>query len=141
MSHASSIAIAACLPVISLLSGAASGQAYPYKPIRFIVGYGAGGAADVATRLIAPRVAETLGQSVVVDNRPGAGSIIATALVAQSRPDGYTIMMANVSFGANPALYTRPTYDPLKDFAPVAHVDVVPNALLVPLTLPVKSAG
>ena len=135
------MAVVACLPAAGLIPGTAPAQAYPSKPIRFIVGYGAGGSADVATRLVAPRIADALGQPVVVDNRPGAGSIIATTLVAQSRPDGYTILMANVSFGANPALYTKPTYDPLKDFASVVHVDVVPNALLVPLALPVKSAG
>ena len=140
MKSANAIAVAACVAA-GIIPGAARGQAYPHKPIRFLVGYAAGGAADVATRLIAPRMAETFGQSVVVDNRPGAGSLIATHLLAQSRPDGYTIMMANISFGANPALYTKPTYDPVRDFVPVAHVDVVPNALLVPLTLPVKSAG
>jgi tripartite-type tricarboxylate transporter receptor subunit TctC len=134
------IAAVACVAA-GFLSAAACGQPYPHKPIRFLVGYAAGGAADVATRLVAPRMAETFGQPVVVDNRPGAGSLIATNLLGQSRPDGYTIIMANISFGANPALYTKPTYDPVKDFAPIAHVDVVPNALLVPLTLPVKSAG
>jgi tripartite-type tricarboxylate transporter receptor subunit TctC len=86
-------------------------------------------------------MADTFGQPVVVDNRPGAGSLIATNLLAQARPDGYTIMMVNVSFGANPALYSKPTYDPLKDFVPVAHVDVVPNALLVPPAFPVRSAA
>jgi tripartite-type tricarboxylate transporter receptor subunit TctC len=131
----------ACLLAIAIMPGTVSGQGYPNKPIRFIVGYGAGGSADVATRLVAPRVAEALGQPVVVDNRPGAGSIIATTLVAQSRPDGYTILMANVSFAANPALYAKATYDPLRDFSAIVHVDVVPNALLVPLALPVKSAA
>jgi tripartite-type tricarboxylate transporter receptor subunit TctC len=136
------VEIATCFLMAAALStGAAFGQAYPSKPIRFLVGYGAGGAADVATRLIAPRMAEAFGQPVVVDNRPGAGSLIATQLLAQSRPDGYTLMMVNISFGANPALYTRRTYDPVKDFVPVAHVDVMPNVLLVPLALPVKSAG
>jgi tripartite-type tricarboxylate transporter receptor subunit TctC len=136
------IAATTCIATaIGFLSGTASGQAYPHKPIRFIVGYGAGGAADVATRLIAPQLAETFGQPVVVDNRPGAGSIIATALLAQARPDGYTIMMANVSFGANSALHRKLSYDALKDIVPVVHVDVIPNALLVPLSLPVRSAG
>jgi tripartite-type tricarboxylate transporter receptor subunit TctC len=134
--------IAACiLMVAGFAGGAACGQPYPYKPIRFLVGYGAGGAADVAARLVAPRMSEAFGQPVVVDNRPGAGSLIGTNLLAQSRPDGYTIMMANISFGANPALYSKPTYDPVKDFVSIVHVDVVPNALLVPLTLPARSAG
>ncbi|MBM3358052.1 MAG: tripartite tricarboxylate transporter substrate binding protein [Betaproteobacteria bacterium] len=136
------LAAAACIATATGLSSAtASGQAYPNKPIRFFVGYAAGGAADVVTRLIAPRLAETFGQPVVVDNRPGAGSMIATGLLAQARPDGYTIMMANVSFGANSALHRKLSYDALKDIVSVAHVDVIPNALLVPLTLPVRSAG
>src|SRR5262245_4757747 len=149
MSLTRTIATMSGLTVIVFHSSIASGQpastspgqAYPGKPIRFLVGYGAGGAADVAARLVAPRLAEALGQPIVVDNRPGAGSLIATQLLAQSRPDGYTIMMVNASFGANPALYAKRTYDPVKDFAPVAHVDVMPNVLLVPLALPVKSAG
>ena len=127
--------------LLAILAASAPAQTYPYKPIRFVVGYGAGGAADVATRLLSPRMADAFGQPVVVDNRPGAGSIIATTLVAQARADGYTVFMANVSFGANPALYTRRTYDPLNDFAPIAHVDVVPNALAVPTGSPVKSAA
>lgn len=114
MIRANAIAMAAGFFLLAgaVSSGSAWGQAYPHKPVRFIVGYGAGGAADVATRLIAPRLAESLGQPVVVDNRPGAGSMIATALLARSSPDGYTIMMANVSFGGNPALHRKLAYDP-----------------------------
>ena len=126
---------------IALFSPVAGGQPYPHKPIRFLVGYAAGGSADVATRLVAPRMSEALGQPVVVDNRPGAGSLIATNLLAQSRPDGYTIMMVNISFGANPALYTKRTYDPVNDFVPIVHVDVMPNILVTAPALPVKSAA
>jgi len=134
-------AVLAAAVLVSIPCAPAVAQPYPSRPIRFVLGYGAGGSADIAARLLGPRMADAFGQPVVVDNRPGAGSIIATSLVAQSRPDGYTIFMANVSFGANPSLYTRRTYDPMKDFEPVAHVDIVPNALLVPVAFPVKSAA
>src|ERR1700686_4705831 len=87
--------------VMVLSSVAAHGQSYPAKPVRLLLGYGAGGAADIVARVIAPRVGEKLGQQVIVDNRPGAGSIIATELLAKAPADGYTIMLANVSFGAN----------------------------------------
>jgi tripartite-type tricarboxylate transporter receptor subunit TctC len=110
---------------------AAWGQSYPYKPIRFIVPYGPGGASDISTRIVAVRLAESLGQQVVVDNRPGAGSIIGTDLLAKSAADGYTLMMANISFSANPALHSKLPYDALKDFAPISRVDVMPNVLVV----------
>src|SRR5688572_16807601 len=83
-------------------SGDAAAQTYPNRPVRLLLGYGAGGAADIIARVIAPRLSEKLGQQIVVDNRPGAGSIIATELLARSSVDGYTIMLANASFGANP---------------------------------------
>src|SRR5688572_27464416 len=94
----------ACLIVVATVVGAgdAAAQTYPNRPIRLLLGYGAGGAADIVARLIAPRLSEKLGQQIVVDNRPGAGSIIATELLARSTADGYTIMLANASFGANP---------------------------------------
>ena len=129
--------------VLMLLAGAveAAEAPYPARPIRVLVGYGAGGGADVATRLIAPRMSERFGQPVVVDNRPGAGSRIATEMLARSAPDGYTIMMANVSFGATPALHLKLDYHAARDFSPVVMVDIVPNVLLVHPSVPVKSAG
>src|SRR5438105_10379905 len=102
--------------IVSAWANAAGTQSYPTRPIRFLVGYGASGAADVAARLISPRLAERFGQPVVVDNRPGAGSRIATELLARSAADGYTIMMVNVSFGAIPALHRQLSYDASRDF-------------------------
>ena len=118
--------------------GAAMGQTYPTRSIRLIVPYGAGGSADIAARLIAPRLAESLGQQVVVDNRPGAGTIIGTELLAKSPPDGHTLMLANVSFGAVPALHRKLPYDPANDFAAISMVDVAPQLLLVHPSLPVR---
>jgi tripartite-type tricarboxylate transporter receptor subunit TctC len=116
-------------------------QTYPYRPIRFIVPYGPGGASDISTRIIASRLAESLGQQIVVDNRPGAGSIIGTDLLAKSAPDGYTLMMANISFSANPALHAKLPYDALKDFASISRVDVMPNVLLVHPSVPARSVA
>lgn len=124
-----------------LLTTVACAQTFPARSIRLIVPYGPGGAADIAARLIAPRLAESLRQQVVVDNRPGAGTIIATELLSKSAPDGYTIMLANVSFGAVPAMHRKLPYDPAKDFASVSMVDLVPQLLLVHPSLPVRKVS
>jgi tripartite-type tricarboxylate transporter receptor subunit TctC len=127
--------------VIGMCSGGASGQTYPDRPIRLLLGYGAGGAADIVARVIAPRLSKQLGQQVVVDNRPGAGSIIATDILAKSSPDGYTLMLVNVSFGANPALHTKLGHNALKDFTPVGLVTVMPNVLVLHPSVAAKSVG
>lgn len=124
----------------SLPEGALA-QTYPYKPIRWLVPFGPGGAADIVSRLVAPKLAEGLGGQLVVDNRPGGGTIIATELLANASPDGYTLMLANISFGANPGLHSKLPYDTLRSFVPVVLVDVMPNVLLVHPTVPVKSVG
>ena len=98
-----------------------------------------GGATDITARVIAPRLSERLGQQVVVDNRPGAGSIIGTQILARSTPDGHTFMLAEIAFGANPALHSKLPYDTRKDFAPIILVALMPTVLVVPPTLPVKS--
>ncbi|MEX2163040.1 MAG: tripartite tricarboxylate transporter substrate binding protein [Sulfuricaulis sp.] len=111
--------------------GICAAQEYPSKPIRFIVPYGAGGAADISTRVIAPRLAAAFGQHVIVDNRPGGGTIIASTLLAKAVGDGYTLMNANVTFSANPALHSKLPYDSIKDFVPITLIDLMPNVLLV----------
>lgn len=136
--------IAASLFVMTaagFLSGGALGQTYPNRPIRWIVPFGPGGAADIVSRLVAPRLSENVRQQVVVDNRPGGGTIIATVLLANASPDGYTLMLANNSFAANPGLHSKLPYDTLRSFVPVVLVDVMPNVLLVHPTVPVKSVG
>jgi tripartite-type tricarboxylate transporter receptor subunit TctC len=119
------------IAVMIACCGDAIAQTYPARPIRLLIGYGAGGAADIVARVIAPRLSEKLGQQIVVDNRPGAGSVIATELLARSNADGYTVMLANVSFGANPTLHSKLAYNALRDFEPVGLVTLMPNVLVV----------
>ena len=92
-----------------------SADAYPSRPVRFLVGFGAGGANDLVARLVATHLGPRLGQQVVVDNRPGAEGMIGTELVARSNPDGYTMLMTSTAFTMNPAVVKMP-YDPVKDF-------------------------
>src|SRR5687767_9660243 len=127
--------------IIGMCAGGASAQTYPDRPIRLLLGYGAGGAADIVARVITPRLSKQLGQQIVVDNRPGAGSIIATDILAKSSADGYTLMLVNVSFGANPALRSKLAHNALKDFTPVGLVTVMPNVLVLHPSVPAKSVG
>jgi tripartite-type tricarboxylate transporter receptor subunit TctC len=117
----------------------ASAQSYPERAIRFIVPFAVGGAADITARIIAPRLSEGLGQPVVVDNRPGAGSIIGNEVVAKAPTDGHTILLTNVAFGALPALHRKLPYDPVRDFAAVSLVNSAPQVLLVHPSLPVRT--
>lgn len=125
----------------SLFSSVAQAQAWPAKqPIKFIVVYPPGGASDVTARLIATKLTETLGQSVVVENKPGANGIIATEFVAKSAPDGYTMLMANLGPNAlNPVVYKKLPYDAIKDFQGVTLTSIVPQVVLVSPGLPVNS--
>ena len=104
---------------------------YPSRPIRLVVAYAPGGTTDFAARVTAPKLGELLGQTVVVDNRPGAGSIIGTDLVAKGAPDGYTLMMADTAFGIVPAIYAKLPFNVQKEFAAITQVMSVPNALVV----------
>jgi len=131
--------VGCALAAVGLLSSHAMGQGYPSKPVRVISPYTAGGANDIICRVIAPMLSESLGQPVVVDNRPGAGSMVGTSLLAKSAPDGYTVMMADIAHGANPALHNKLPYDTLKDFSSVTLVALLPTVLIVHPSLPVKS--
>jgi tripartite-type tricarboxylate transporter receptor subunit TctC len=126
---------ALCAPQRSLA------QEWPTRQaIRFVVVYPPGGASDVTARLLAAKLTDTLGQSVVVENRPGANGIIATDFVAKSAPDGYTLLMANLGPNAlNPVVYKKLPYDALKDFAGVTLTTIVPQVVLVNPSLPIKS--
>lgn len=108
----------------------AAGQIAGGKPITLVVSYAAGGGADLMARLIAPRMAEYLGQSVVVDNKPGAGGQIAAGLVARATPDGTQLLVDASSFAVNPALYPKLPYDTDKAFAPLAVLAQFPNVLV-----------
>lgn len=125
----------------SLFAPLAHSQAWPTKQaIKFIVPYPPGGASDVTARLIATKLGEVLGQSVVVENKAGANGIIATDFVAKSAPDGYTMLMANLGPNAlNPVVYKKLPYDAIKDFQGVTLTSIVPQVVVVNPNLPVKS--
>ena len=127
---------ALCLALAALESVA---QGYPNKAVKMVVPFPPAGATDVVARFVAQKLGERWGQSVVVDNRPGAGGSIGSDLVAKSAPDGYTLLMATSStHSIGPSLSKLP-YDPIRDFAPVIHVANVPNVLVVSPTLPVTN--
>lgn len=135
---------AGALSAIALTLGMSTVQAqqtYPNGPIRIVVGYAAGGTTDILARSLGEQLGKILGQTIIVDNKPGAASNIGAAFVAQAKPDGYTLYMATVaSHGINPALYRgKMTFDPIKDFAPVSLVASIPLMLVVNPNLPVKS--
>jgi tripartite-type tricarboxylate transporter receptor subunit TctC len=125
-----------------LMSGLANAQAqYPARAIKMIVPFPPAGATDIVGRIVAARLAQRLGQPVVVDNKPGAGGALGSELAAKSAPDGYTVLMATSStHSIGPSLQKLP-YDPMRDFAPIVHVANVPNVLVVSPSLPVKSVA
>lgn len=124
---------------LALSASAAVAQGYPTKTVKILVPFPPAGATDVVARFVGQKLAERWGQSVVIENRPGAGGSIGSDLAAKSAPDGYTLLMATTStHSIGPSLSKLP-YDPIKDFAPIVHVGDVPNVLLVSPTLPVKT--
>jgi tripartite-type tricarboxylate transporter receptor subunit TctC len=115
-------------------------QAYPEKSVSLIVGFPPGGGVDIVARQLAETLSESLGQRVVVENKAGAAGNIAMEFVARAKPDGYTLLMGNLGMlTANPVLYPKLSFDPSKDFAPVARVVVTPLLAAVPATLPAQS--
>jgi tripartite-type tricarboxylate transporter receptor subunit TctC len=130
----------ACLLIIALWSTAATAQTYPAKPIRLVVTFAAGGSSDAMARAVAKAMADSLGQQIVVDNRPGAGGNIGAEFVARSAPDGYTVLFGtNGTMGIGPALYKNLTYDPVHDLVPVGMLHTLPNVLVVHKTIPVEN--
>ncbi len=113
---------------------------FPAKPLRILVGFAAGGSADLLARIAAAKLNAALGQPAVVENRPGAGGNIAAELVARSAPDGYTLLVAPSAFAVNPSLYKRTPYDARRDFAPVTTLSTYMLFLVCHPSLPVKSA-
>ena len=120
-------------------AAAAQAQSYPTKSIRMVVPFAVGGTNDIVARFIAPKLWEALGQPVVVDNRPGAGSNLGAEIVAKAVPDGYTLLIASISMAANTALYDKLNYDPGRDLTPITEIVEIPIVLLVPPSLPAKS--
>ncbi len=126
----------------ALFTGNAAAQDYPVRPIRFIVPFTAGGGGDLIIREISQRLTARLGQSVVVDNRTGAGGNVGTELAAHSPADGYTLLMANVApMAINVSMYRKLPYDPVRDFAPITLLASFPNVLVVNPGVNAKSVG
>jgi tripartite-type tricarboxylate transporter receptor subunit TctC len=111
--------------------GASANDNYPNRPIKWVVPFTPGGAMDSMARAIGERLAQSMGQPVVIENRPGAGGTIGSSLVAKSEPDGHTMMIVSIGHAVNPALYPKLSYDPVKSFEPVSLVAIVPNVLVV----------
>jgi tripartite-type tricarboxylate transporter receptor subunit TctC len=126
--------------VLLSLAGTAAAQSWPAKPVRIIAPYAAGGTNDIAARILAERMAQRFGQQVIVENKPGANTRIATEFVAKSAPDGYTLFFCAAPHTTNPGLYEKLPYDTVKDFAPVVHAVTVPLFFLVPAASPIKNA-
>ena len=117
----------------------AAAQAYPSKSIRMVVPFPAGGGIDTVARVIAPKLAESLGQPVIIDNRVGASGTVGTEAVAKAAPDGYTLLATFASHAQNASLYPKLGYDTVKDFAPITLIATVPNILVINPSLPVKT--
>ena len=113
-----------------LACGCAAAQPYPSRPIHLVVPFSPGGGVDISARIVGQKLAEALGVSAVIDNRPGAGTIIGTQLVAKATPDGYTLVMVSSAHAINPGLYRKLPYDSVKDFAPVTVVIFAPGMLV-----------
>jgi len=132
--------LSALLASLVLLAPAALAQSYPSKPLKLIVPFSAGGSSDVLARGVAKQLGEQMGEPVVVENRAGAGGMIALESVAKSAADGYTLLFGTIGTnGIGPALYKNLAFDPVKDLAPVSTLHTLPNVLLVNAGVPAKS--
>lgn len=131
------VRFAALMLACAVALPAAMAQAYPQKPVRIVVPFAPGGTTDIVARMIAQKLTASLGQSVVVDNRPGANGIVGSEIVARAAPDGYTLMMGYLgNLAMNPALYAKLSYDPIRDYAPVTLVASTTQAIVVNPALP-----
>lgn len=129
----------AVFAVLSVLAAGASAQAYPARPIRMLVPFGPGGVGDITARVVAQKMTASLGQQVIIDNRPGAGGIVASELVAKAEPDGYTLLLLNNAHAVSMSLFKSLPYDTLRDFAPVSSIATFSLVLLVNPDSPLKS--
>ncbi len=132
----------AILAVMAACGGPAAAENYPERPITLVVPFPPGGSTTIVARIIADKMSETLGQSIVIDNRGGAGGTVATRAVARSSPDGYTIVLGYTgTLAIGPSLYPNVGYDPTKDFAPIGRIGTAPNTLVVHPSFPVHSVA
>ncbi|HCL85484.1 MAG TPA: ABC transporter substrate-binding protein [Comamonadaceae bacterium] len=134
------------LATVALAAAAVCGvsahaQAYPSKPVTVVVPFSPGGATDIMARTLAERLGKRMGQPVIVENKPGAGTMIASEHVARATPDGHTVLLAASSLGIAPALYSKVNYDPVKDFTPISLVASVVHVLEVHPSVPVKNVA
>ncbi len=136
MSHTQCFAALLCT---MLLSGAVNAQTYPNRPLRMMVAVGAGGGTDVTARIVSQKLAEQLGVPVVVENRPGAGTVIGTEIVAKSAPDGYTLMTASPEISINPSLQAKLPYDTLKEITTITQLTTGQYFLSTHPSVPVKN--
>jgi tripartite-type tricarboxylate transporter receptor subunit TctC len=125
--------------LLLLVAGAAFAQPYPSKPVRIMVAFPPGGPVDIIARLVAPKMSESLGQPVIVENKVGASGNVATQDVAKSAPDGYTLLAHSSAYAVNPTLFSNPGYDPVKDLLPIAVVAQQANIIVVNATFPAKT--
>ena len=138
--NAATVARIACAALAAAAAGAVFAQAgYPGKPVRMIVPSSAGGGTDIVARIIAPELSKRLGQQVVIDNRPGAGTMIGIEVAAKSPADGYTVLMGLSTLAINSALYKKVPYDPQRDFAPITQVVSSASIIVVHPSIPVTT--
>ena len=137
----SPIAVLAIAVLAQLATGAMAQTGYPAKPLRILVGFVPGGFTDTSARIVGQKLADALGQQVIVENQPGANGLIAGDLAAKSAPDGYTLFMTSPGLTTNPILYTKLRHDPVKDFTAISMVAEIPNVLVVHPGVPAKSIG
>lgn len=132
-----SVVIAACCASLSMFTLSTQAQQYPTKSIRMVVPFAAGGSTDALARTVGQKLSESLGQQVVIDNRPGATGNIGTDVVAKAAPDGYTILMAfDATMVINPSIHKKLSFDPIKDFAPITKVAALPLILVAHPSFP-----
>jgi tripartite-type tricarboxylate transporter receptor subunit TctC len=129
----------ACAAALSPALAHGQAESYPARPVRLFIGLAPGGATDIQARLFAQKLSESMGRTFIVENRAGAGGTIAYAQVAKSPPDGYTLMGISSGYTITPSIYSKLSYDPLKDFTPISLVVQAPFLLLTHPSLPVKS--
>jgi tripartite-type tricarboxylate transporter receptor subunit TctC len=133
--------------VVSIIAGAALGAAafghaaqdYPSRPIRMLIPFPPGGGADIAGRVVGQKLSERLGVQIVIDNRPGASTLLGTEIAAHATPDGYTLLMATSNHAINPAIFAKRTFDEIKDFTPIVLINASANLLGVSPSQPIKS--
>jgi tripartite-type tricarboxylate transporter receptor subunit TctC len=131
--------LALVFAAVLLVSAPAAAQRYPTGPIRLVVPFPPGGTADPVARAVAQKLTQQMGQQVIVDNRSGGSTIIGTEIVAKAPPDGHTLLSAPFSFSANPSLFAKLPYDPLKDFVPITFLGATPIVLIVHPSFPARS--